>query len=135
MATDQVSATKAGVDLTQSFERATGLSWDSVGAAMASGQAAIAGSYELTAKLLAFVQGRAKEGVAVSQQLVACRSVEALAAVHLEYVRGTLQAYSDAFDRWVSLNGKIMAGVVAPQKGSMSPLKPGRNSKGDAQCG
>ena len=48
----------------------------SIGAAMASSHAAICGVQEITGMLLAFLQSRAKDGLAASQQLAACRSPE-----------------------------------------------------------
>src|SRR5262245_9547191 len=77
----------------------TALCRGSIGAAMASGQAAICGLQEITAMRLAFLQSRAKDGLAASQQLAACRSPEAVAEVQLEHARAMLQAYTGEFAR------------------------------------
>jgi hypothetical protein len=90
------------------------LSRGSIGAALASGQAAICGMQEVTATLLAFLQSRVKDGLAASQQLAACDSPEALIEVQLECAKATLQAYADEFGRLHALTGKILADVLVP---------------------
>jgi hypothetical protein len=92
----------------------TALCRGSIGAAMASSQTVICGVQEITAMLLAFLQSRAKDGLAAGQQLAACRSPEAMIEVQLEYARAMLQAYTDEFGRLHALAGKILADVLVP---------------------
>jgi hypothetical protein len=87
---------------------------DNVGAAMASSQAAVCGIQEITSTLLAFLQSRAKDGLAASQQLAACESPEALVEVQLECLKAMLQAYTDEFGRLHGLAGKILADLLVP---------------------
>jgi hypothetical protein len=96
----------------------TALCRGSIGAAMASSQAAICGVQEITGMLLAFLQSRAKDGLAAGQQLAACRSPEAVIEVQLEYARAMLQAYADEFGRLHALAGKILADVLVPVSSS-----------------
>ena len=85
-----------------------------IGAAMASSQAVVCGAQEMTATLLAFLQSRAKDGLAASQQLAACRSREAVMEVQLECAKAMLQAYADEFGRLHALSGRILADVLVP---------------------
>jgi hypothetical protein len=111
----------------------TALCRGSVGAAMASSQATICGLQEITAMLLAFLQSRAKDGLAASQQLAACRSPEAVIEVQLEYARAMLQTYTDEFGRLHALGGKILADVLVPVP-SRAVLTPGVEAKASADA-
>lgn len=102
----------------------------SLGAAMASSQAAVCGAQEITATLLAFLQSRAKDGVAAGQQLAACRSPEAVLEVQLEYAKAMLQDYADEAGRLHALTGKILADVLVPAQRSLAPR--GRTSRAAA---
>ena len=92
----------------------TALLRGNIGTAMASSQAVICGAQEMTATLLAFLQSRAKDGLAASQQLAACRSREAVVEVQLECAKAMLQAYADEFGRLHALAGRILADVLVP---------------------
>jgi hypothetical protein len=102
--------------LRQGYAELTALQRGSLGAAMASGQAAICGAQEITTRLLAFLQSRAKDGLAASQQLAACRSPEAVLEVQLEYAKAMLQAYTDEFARLHGLTGRILSDVLVPTR-------------------
>jgi hypothetical protein len=92
----------------------TALLRGNIGAAMASSQAVVCGAQEMTATLLAFLQSRAKDGLAASQQLAACRSREAVLEVQLECAQAMLQAYADEFGRLHALSSRILADVLVP---------------------
>jgi hypothetical protein len=94
----------------------TGLCQGSLGAAVASSQAAICGAQEITGALLAFLQSRAKDGLTAGQQLATCDSPAAAAEIQLEYTKAMLQAWADEFARLHALTGKIMADVWVPAK-------------------
>jgi hypothetical protein len=111
----------------------TALCRGSIGAAMASSQAAICGLQEITAMLLAFLQSRAKDGLAASQQLAACRSREAVIEVQLEYARAMLQTYTDELGRLHALGGKILADVLVPVP-SRAVLAPRVEAKASAEA-
>jgi len=105
----------------------------SIGAAMASGQAAMCGAQEMTATLLAFLQSRAKDGLAVGQQLAACRSPEAVLEVQLEYGKAMLQAYTDEFGRLHALTGRILADVLVPlRRGAVAAPEASAERRSDA---
>jgi hypothetical protein len=108
------AATPQPEALRRGYADLTALCRGSIGAAMASSQAAICGVQEVTAILLAFLQSRAKDGVAAGQQLAACRSPEAVVEVQLEYARAMLQSCTDEFGRLHALTGKILADVLVP---------------------
>jgi hypothetical protein len=99
----------------------TALCRGNIGAAMASSQAAVCGAQEITATLLAFLQSRAKDGLAAGQQLAACGSPEALIEVQLECAKAMLQAYADEFDRLHALTGRILADVLVPVQSRAVP--------------
>jgi hypothetical protein len=100
--------------LRRGYADMTALCRGNLGAAVASSQAAICGAQEITATLLAFLQSRAKDGLAAGQRLAACDSPEAAIEVQLEYAKAMLQAYTDEFDRLHALTGKILADVLVP---------------------
>ena len=99
----------------------TALCRGNLGAAVASSQAAICGAQEITATLLAFLQSRAKDGLAASQQLAACDSPDALVEVQLECAKAMLQAYADEFERLHALAGRILADVLVPVRSRAMP--------------
>lgn len=113
----EASSTRAAEDgPCDGYVAMTALQRGSIGAAMASSQAAMCGAQEITARLLAFLQSRAKDGLAASQQLAACRSREAVLEVQLEYAKAMLQAYTDEFDRLHGLTGRILSDVLVPTR-------------------
>jgi hypothetical protein len=119
-------------ELRRSCADMTALCRGSIGAAMASSQAAICGVQEITAMLLAFLQSRAKDGLAAGQQLAACGSPEAAVEVQLEYASAMLQAYTDEFGRLHALTGKILADVLVPVQSRAVVAPATRASREDA---
>jgi hypothetical protein len=107
--------------LRRDYADMTALWRGNVGAAMAASQAAVCGAQEITATLLAFLQSRAKDGLAAGQQLAACDSPEALVEVQLECAKAMLQAYADEFDRLHALTGRILADVLVPVQSRAMP--------------
>lgn len=105
---------------------------DNVGAAMASSQAAVCGIQEITSTLLAFLQSRAKDGLAASQQLAACESPEALVEVQLECLKAMLQAYTDEAGRLHALTGRILADVLVPAQRDLAVRASAGRSAGNA---
>jgi hypothetical protein len=96
------------------YAEITALQRGSIGAVLASSQAAMCGVQEMTSSLLAFVQSRAKDGLAAGQQFAACRSPEAVLEVQLDCAKAMLQAYTDEFGRLHALTGKILADILVP---------------------
>jgi hypothetical protein len=118
MAIDNVTS-KQGVEdkLRRGCADMTALCHGNLGAAVASSQAAICGAQEVNAVVLAFLQSRAKDGLAASQQLTSCHSPEAALEVQLDYFRAMLQAYTDELGRLQALTGKVLTDVVTPLTG------------------
>jgi hypothetical protein len=110
------SSREAEDGLRQGYAAMAALQRGSIGAAMASSQAAMCGAQEITTRLLAFLQCRAKDGLAAGQQLAACRSPEAVLEVQLEYAKAMLQAYADEFGRLHALTGRILSDVLVPRR-------------------
>ena len=108
------SMREAGFEPGRGYADMTALCRVNLGAAVASSQAAVCGAQEITATLLAFLQSRAKDGLAASQQLAACDSPEALVEVQLECAKAMLQAYADEFERLHALAGRILADFLVP---------------------
>lgn len=108
------STREVGAGLRQGYADMTALCQSNLGAAMGSSQAAICGAQEIAATLLAFLQSRAKDGLAAGQQLAACRSPEAVVEIQLECAKAMLQAYTDEFGRLHALTGRILADVLVP---------------------
>jgi hypothetical protein len=68
-------------------------------AMMASGQTLVGGWQTVTAALLAFMQSRAKEGLATGQRLAECGSPGRAAEIQLDFARETVQAYADQLNQ------------------------------------
>ena len=115
------SKREAGFEPGRGYADMTALCRVNLGAAVASSQAAVCGAQEITATLLAFLQSRAKDGLAASQQLAACDSPEALVEVQLECAKAMLQAYADEFERLHALAGRILADVLVPVRSRAMP--------------
>jgi len=115
------SKREAGFEPARGCADMTALCRVNLGAAVASSQAAVCGAQEITATLLAFLQSRAKDGLAASQQLAACDSPEALVEVQLECAKAMLQAYADEFERLHALAGRILADVLVPVRSRAMP--------------
>ena len=123
------SKREAGSGLRRGYADMTALCGVNLGAAVASRQAAVCGAQEITA-LLAFLQSRAKDGLAAGQQLAACDSPEALIEVQLECAKAMLQAYADEFDRLHALTGRILADVLVPVQSRAVPAPATRTATG-----
>jgi hypothetical protein len=83
-------------------------------ALMASSQAVV-GSYQtMHAALLAFLQSRAKEGLATSKRLAECGSPLSALEIQLDFARETLQAYADQFNTLGKITGEALNGCVMP---------------------
>jgi hypothetical protein len=117
--THEVSATMSEIEgrLRRGCADMTALCQGNLGAALASGQAAICGAQEVTGALLAFLQSRTKDSLTAGQQLAACGSPAAAIEIQLEYSKAMLQAWADEFARLHALTGKIMTDVWVPAKG------------------
>ncbi len=124
------SKREAGSGLRRGYADMTALCRVNLGAAVASSQAAVCGAQEITATLLAFLQSRAKDGLAAGQQLAACDSPEALIEVQLECAKAMLQAYADEFDRLHALTGRILADVLVPVQSRAVPAPATRTATG-----
>jgi hypothetical protein len=85
-------------------------------ALMATSQTLV-GSYQtMHAVLLAFLQSRAKEGLATSQRLAECGSPLSALEIQLDFARETLQAYADQFNTLGKITGEALDGCVMPLK-------------------
>jgi hypothetical protein len=118
MAIDNVTP-KRGIEgeLRRACADMTALCRGSIGAAIASSQAAFCGAQEVNGELLALLQSRAKDGLVAGQQLAACSSPEALVEVQLEFAKAMLQASADELDRLHALTSKVLVEVMAPLHG------------------
>ena len=83
---------------------------------MASSQALVGGYQTMHAVLLAFLQSRAKEGLAASQRLAECGSPVGALEIQLDFARETLQAYADQFSTLGKITGEVLNGCVMPLK-------------------
>ena len=59
----------------------------------------ISGYQTMNAVLLAFMQSRAKEGLATGQRLAECSSPQSAVEIQLDFAREALQAYADHLTR------------------------------------
>jgi hypothetical protein len=83
-------------------------------AMMASSQALV-GSYQtMHGVLLAFLQSRAKEGLAASKRLAECGSPASALEIQLDFAREALQAYADQFNTLGKITGEALNGCVLP---------------------
>jgi hypothetical protein len=83
-------------------------------ALIASGQAMINGGQAMHGALLAFLQSRAKEGLAAGQRLAGCGSPQAALEIQLDFAREALQAYGDQFTRLNELAGEALDASLRP---------------------
>jgi hypothetical protein len=94
----------------------TALYQSNLEALIASSQALI-GSYQtMHAVLLAFLQSRAKEGLATSKRLAECGSPQSALEIQLDFTREALQAYADQFNTLGKITGEALNGCVMPLK-------------------
>lgn len=122
MADDATSMHEAEDQLGQGYADMTALYQGNFSAVMASGQAAISGLQAVNAEWLAFLQGRAKDGLATGQRLAECGSPEMAIEVQLDYTKAALQACVDELGKINALTGKVLTDVVAPLKGRIDAV-------------
>jgi hypothetical protein len=85
-------------------------------ALMASSQALIGGYQTMHAVLLAFLQSRAKEGLATSKRLAECGSPQSALEIQLDFAREALQAYADQFNTLGKVTREALNGCAVPLK-------------------
>jgi hypothetical protein len=117
MADNVTSIDDAETRLRQGYADITAMYHDNFNAVMAAGQAAISGFQAVNAELLAFLQGRAKDGLATGQRLAECGSPEMAIEVQLDFTKFAMQAYIDEFGKLNELTGRVLVDVLAPLKG------------------
>ena len=117
MAADNVMSIEQIEDRARTgYAEMTALYKSNLDALMASSQALV-GSYQtMHAALLAFLQSRAKEGLATSQRLAECGSPLSALEIQLDFARETLQAYADQFSTLGKITGEALSGCVTPLK-------------------
>lgn len=117
MAVDNITSIDAAeTKLRQGYADMTAMCQDNFNAVMAAGQAAISGFQAVNAELLAFLQSRAKDGLATGQRLAECGSPEMAIEVQLDYTKFALQAYIDEVGKLNELTGRVLVDVMAPLK-------------------
>ncbi len=82
--------------------------------AMASSQVLVGGCQTLTATLLAFMQSRAKEGLATGKRLAECGSPADAAEIQLDFARETLQAYADQLKQLSDTMQRVLNDAYGP---------------------
>jgi hypothetical protein len=133
MTADNVTSIEHEAQPSANPAEAAALVQGGVAALLASGQAMLNGGQAMHGALLAFLQSRAKDGLAVGQQLAACRSPEAVLEVQLEYGKAMLQAYTDEFGRLHALTGRILADVLVPlRRGAVAAPEASAERRSDA---
>jgi hypothetical protein len=85
-----------------------------LGAMLASGQAMLSGYQTMQGALLAFLQSRAKESLAVGQRLAECGSPQSALEIQLDFMREALQAYADQFAKLSELAGQAFSASIKP---------------------
>jgi hypothetical protein len=85
-----------------------------VEALMASSQALIGGCQTMTGTLLAFMQSRAKEGLATGQRLAECGSPGHAAEIQLDFARATVQAYADQLNQLSGTLRQVLNDTCVP---------------------
>lgn len=83
-------------------------------ALVASNQALIGGCQTVTATLLAFMQSRAKEGLAAGKRLAECGSPEHAVEIQLDFANATLRAYADHFTRLGEMVSHVLTDSYVP---------------------
>jgi hypothetical protein len=83
-------------------------------AMMASSQALVGGCQTMTAALLAFLQSRAKETLAVSQRLAECGSPARAAEIQLDFAREAVQAYAGQLHHFGATARQILDDASQP---------------------
>jgi hypothetical protein len=83
-------------------------------ALVASSQALFGGCQTVTATLLAFAQGRAKEGLATGKRLAECGSPANAAEIQLDFARTTLQAYADQLNQLGEMTRQLLSESFVP---------------------
>ena len=68
----------------------------------------------MTATLLAFMQSRAKEGLATSHRLAQCASPSHAAEIQLDFARTTVQAYADQIDQLTGTMRQVLNDACVP---------------------
>jgi hypothetical protein len=115
MAADNVTSIEHQVDQARaSYAEAAALYQDNVGALMASGQALMNSCQTMHGTLLAFVQSRAKETLAVSQRLAECGAPQNALEIQLDFARETLQAYVGQFAKCREIAGEALDACARP---------------------
>jgi hypothetical protein len=92
-----------------------GLCKNNVDAFMASSQALIGSCQTMHAVLLAFLQSRAKEGLAAGKRLTECGSPQSALEIQLDFAREALQAYADQFHTLGKIAGEALNGCAMPR--------------------
>ena len=114
MADNVTSIEQREHQLRAGYAEAATLYQDNLGALIASGQAMINSCQTMHGALLAFLQSRAKEGLAVSQRLAECGSPQNAVEIELDFAREAMQAYADQFARWSALAGEAFTACAQP---------------------
>jgi hypothetical protein len=83
-------------------------------ALMASSQALIGGCQTVTGALLAFMQSRAKEGMATGKRLAECGSPSQVAEIQLDFARATVQAYAEQINQLNETMRQVLADSYVP---------------------
>jgi hypothetical protein len=91
-------------------------------ALMASSQALIGGCQTVTATLLAFMQSRAKEGLATGKRLAECGSPSHAAEIQLDFARTTLQAYTDQLNQLSETMRQVLNDSYVPFERRMATV-------------
>jgi hypothetical protein len=98
MAADNVMSMEQATDQVRTAQADTvALCQSSVAALLASSQVLTGSCQTMQGVLLAFLQSRAKEGLATGQRLAECGSPQNAVEVQLDFAREALQAYADQF--------------------------------------
>jgi hypothetical protein len=85
-----------------------------VEAAMASSQVLVGGCQTVTATLLAFMQSRAKEGLATGKRLAECGSPSHAAEIQLDFAKEALQAYADQLNQLSDTVRQVLTDAYLP---------------------
>lgn len=91
-------------------------------AMIASNNALMKGCQEMTSELMSFSQGQLKDGLDVSKRLAAAGTFDAAAQLQADFVRSSIQAYTDEAKKLGAMTETLVKDMFAPIKGQTDAL-------------
>ncbi|HEX6144799.1 MAG TPA: phasin family protein [Geminicoccaceae bacterium] len=113
-ANNVTSMQKVENDVRKGYADAASFYRDNLDAMVASSQAMIRGMQAVNSETLAFYQARMKETLDAGRRLIACQNPEAAWETQVDFMRSSIEAYSDEFKKMTDMSGKLMNESLSP---------------------